>query len=118
MSTYTCGVASINSVADYLEEQKRMLLAAKREELAGLRFSIILTAEWEALEILPASRRADLRTELSNLRSLYLDKIDEFAMVFCVQTAMKTKEEVEHTVAIPDDMIDSIMSMESDQLYF
>ena len=118
MPTYMCDDASVNSVADSIKKQKKLLLAAKREELAGLRFSIILTAQWEASDTLPADRRAELRTELFNLRSLYLDKIDEIAMSFGVQKAIQTKEEIERTVAIPNDMTPDMMPIESEQLYF
>ena len=120
MSTYTCGVASINSVADYLEEPKRMLLAAKREELAGLRFSIILTARWETAAGEDLERRNELRAELADLRREYSQKVDYLAMTFGIQSAMDAKEEVERSVVVPLGMeLDfSIAQGEDDGLYF
>lgn len=116
MSTYTCDVESIHSVAGCIEKQNKRLLALKRGELAGIRFLIVLTGKWEAWDSLPLGRRADLRTELFNLRALYLDKLDEIALEFGVQTAIEIKDEVEHTVAIPIDMTPAIMPIESEQL--
>lgn len=46
-------------------------------------------------------RRAELRDELALLRKHYGNKIDEIAMTYCVQQAMKTKKEVERTVIVP-----------------
>ena len=45
-------------------------------------------------------RRAELRDELVLLRKHYGDKVDEIAMTFGVQKAMKTKEQVERTGAL------------------
>jgi hypothetical protein len=118
MSTYPQDAASMNIVADYLEEKRKQTLAANTEELAGLRFSILLTSKWTVSESLGDERRAELRTELSNLRSLYLDKIDAIAMAFGVQIAMETKEEIERDVAVPDGMGEYVLPMDTDQLYF
>ena len=127
MSTYAYGVESVHSAGGYIENQekrqlviekrKKRMLALKRDELAGIRFSVVLTAQWEASDTLPPARRAILRTELSSLRAEYLDKLDEIAMACGVQMAIATREEVESTVAIPADMTPSVMPMEWDQLY-
>jgi len=127
MSTYTCGVPSIPSVAGYIESpelkqsaierRKKRILALKREELAGIRFSIVLTAQWEALDTLPPPRRAELRAELFSLRAHYLDKLDEIAMACGVQAAIAAREEVERTVALPPGMTPSAMPIQWDRLY-
>ena len=118
MSTHILDTASIKPTARSLDELESALLAAQTDELAGLRFSLLLTGKWEASDTLPAERRAELREELSNLRSLYLDQIDEIAMTFGVQTAIDVKEEIECTVAIPDDMRPSEMPLDQEELYF
>jgi len=118
MSTQFLDTASIQPTARSLDELERALLVAQTDELAGLRFSILLTGKWEASDLLPAERRAELRDELANLRSLYLDQIDEIAMTFGVQAAIDVKEETERTVVIPDDMRPSEMPLDREELYF
>ncbi len=118
MSTYPQDTASMNIVADYLEEQRKLSLAANTEELAGLRFSILLTGKWALSESLEDDRRAELRDELSNLRTLFIEKIDEIAMEFGVQIAIETKEEIEREVAVPDEMRECVLPADTDQLYF
>jgi hypothetical protein len=119
MSTSSQDTASMNTVvADYLEEKRKLTLAAKTEELAGLRFSILLTSKWTVSESLADERRAELRTELSNLRSLYVEKIDEIAMAFGVQVAIEAKEEIEHEVFVPEEMNECVLPMDTDQLHF
>jgi hypothetical protein len=118
MSIYACDVVSNRSVADYLEEQKKIMLAAKLDELAGMRFSIILTAKWQGSDEITAERRYELQTELSILRSLYLNELDEIAMTFGVEKAIAAKEEIERTVTVPDDMATAMILVEPDQLYF
>jgi len=89
-------------------------LASAIEELARLRFSIILTARWEAAETEDADRRDDLRAELADLRIHYSDQIDQIAMTYGVQQAMDAKNEVEHNVFVPRDS----SLPEKDQLYY
>ncbi|MGA8780719.1 MAG: hypothetical protein WB567_08245, partial [Terracidiphilus sp.] len=48
----------------YIEEKQEQLLAAVAEELAGLRFSIVLTARWEGDRDEDPKRRKELRAEL------------------------------------------------------
>jgi hypothetical protein len=92
----TMGQASI-----YVRETRDELLEYDKEELGALRFSIILTARWESSDYETPERRAELREDLVLLRKHYNDKIDEIAMSFGVEPAMKAKEEVERTVIVP-----------------
>lgn len=80
------------------------MLAYETEELAALRFSIILTARWEASNDEDPQQRAELRADLSLLRRHFDDKIDEMAMTFGVEEAMKSKDRVERTVVVPRDL--------------
>jgi hypothetical protein len=93
--------ATIDPVSQYIRETRDALLAYETEELAALRFSIILTARWEASDDEAPDRRVELRDELALLRRHYGNKIDEIAMTYGVQQAMKTKEEVERAVIVP-----------------
>ena len=76
-------------------------LAASIEELARLRFSIVLTANWEAHGSEDALSRKELRDDLDQLRALYFEKIDRIAMTFGVQQAMDAKDEVERRITVP-----------------
>jgi hypothetical protein len=96
---------SVNGQATrYIRETSIELLDYETEELAALRFSIILTVRWAASEDEVPERRAELRDELALLRRHYGDKIDEIAMTFGVQKAMETQNEVERTVVVPCDV--------------
>jgi hypothetical protein len=88
----------------YIKESREALLSYETEELAALRFSVILTARWEASEDEDPEERAGLRADLSLLRRHYGDKIDEIAMTFGVEEAIKAKDQVERTVVVPRDM--------------
>jgi hypothetical protein len=94
-------LASIGPASRYVLETREELLTYETEELAAVRFSIILTARWVASDDEAPERRAELRSELELLRKHYGDKIDEIAMTFGVQQAMQTKDEVERTVVVP-----------------
>jgi hypothetical protein len=96
--------AAIGSASLYVRETRDELLAYDKDELAALRFSIILTARWEASDLEDPEHRAELRADLTLLRKHYGDKIDEIAMTFGIDEAMKTKEVVERTVTVPRDM--------------
>jgi hypothetical protein len=76
-------------------------LASAREELARLRYMVILTARWESSDSLDSRRRVQLRADLDQLRSLYSRKIDEIAMTFGIQQAMEAKEHVERSITVP-----------------
>jgi hypothetical protein len=95
--------ASIGPASRYIRESRDVLLAYDIEELAVLRFSIILTARWADSDSEPPPRRAELREELALLRKHFGDKIDEIAMTFGVVSAIKAKEEVERTVIVPTE---------------
>ena len=88
----------------YVKESREAMLAYETEELAALRFSIILTARWEASDDEDPEQRAELRADLLLLRRHYGDKIDELAMTFGVEEAMRAKDDVERTVVVPRDM--------------
>lgn len=88
----------------YIRETSAELLDYETEELAALRFSIVLTARWADSEDEPPERRAELRDELELLRQHYGDKIDEIAMTFGVQKAMEAQNQVERTVIVPRDV--------------
>ncbi len=96
--------ATISPAFRYIRETREVLLAYETEELAALRFSIILTARWEASNDEAPERRAELRDELAFLRKHYGDKVDEIAMTYGIQQAMETKEEVERTIIVPRDI--------------
>ena len=98
----------------YIRETRDALLAYEAEELAALRFSIILTARWEASEDESPEQRAELRADLELLRLHYGDKIDEIAMTFGVKEAMKAKEHVEHTVVAPHEMKPIVIQREAE----
>jgi hypothetical protein len=97
-------LATIGPASRYIRETRIELLDYEKEELAALRFSIILTARWAASDDESPERRAELRDELELLRRHYDDKIDEIAMTFGVQPAMETQNEVERTVVVPIDL--------------
>lgn len=108
MSTQTLlaplDLALMNPASRYLHESREHMLIYQTEELAALRFSIILTARWEASGDEEPSRRAELRSELAMLRKYYGDKIDDIAMTFGVEQAMKAKQEVERSVTLPSEV--------------
>ena len=94
-------LATIGPASRYIRETRDELLTYETEELAAVRFSIILTARWAASDDETPERRAELRGELELLRKHYGDKIDEIAMTFGVQQAIETRDEVERTVVVP-----------------
>jgi hypothetical protein len=101
MSTHLLDAVSFGPASRYAREKQETLLATSTEELARLRFAIILAARWEALVSEDLDRRNELSAKLSDLRRQYSLKIDEIAMSFGVQNAMNAKEEVERTVTVP-----------------
>ncbi len=96
--------ASTSPASPYIRESRETLLAYEIEELAVLRFSIILTARWEGSENEGPQRRKQLRGELALLRKHYGDKIDDIAMTFGIEHAMTAKEEVERSVIVPPEI--------------
>jgi hypothetical protein len=95
--------AVIGPASRYMRETRDALLAYDTEELAALRFSIILTARWAASEGEDPERRAELREDLATLRKHYEDMVDEIAMTFGVEEAINAKEEVERSVVVPTE---------------
>jgi hypothetical protein len=118
MPTHLLDEVSTGPASRFAHEKHEASLAAETEELAGLRFSIILTALWEASANVDVEHRNQLRSELAGLRCHYSQKIDEIAMTFGVQNAMKAQKEVEHTVAIPPGMKPLMTPTEDNHLYF
>lgn len=88
-------------VNPYLEEGQDATLATATEALARLRFSILLTARWEAEETGDAERRGELRDELARIRAQYFERIDDIAMTYGVQQAMDAQQDVERSVTLP-----------------
>jgi hypothetical protein len=76
-------------------------LEASIDELASLRFSIILTARFVNSPSQTEGRREELSARLAALRRQYSEKIDEIAMTLSVQAAMDAKDKVERTVSAP-----------------
>jgi hypothetical protein len=97
-------LAANGPASRYIRETSIELLNYETEELAALRFSIILTARWAASDNETPERRAELREELELLRRHYGDKVDEIAMTFGVQQAMERQNQVERTVIVPRDV--------------
>jgi hypothetical protein len=97
-------LTAIGPASRYIRETSIELLDYETEELAALRFSIILTARWADSENETRERRAELRNELALLRKHYGDKVDEIAMTFGVEQGMKAQSEVERTVVVPRDL--------------
>jgi hypothetical protein len=118
MSTSVLDAAPIVPASVYIRLKHETNVAAMTQELASLRFSIILLARWEASRSVDLDNLAELRTELAHLRALYFDKIDEMAMIFGIKQALATKESVERTVTVPKDMMPPMKKKEQEQLYF
>lgn len=118
MSTAVLNPAPIMPACVYVRLKHETNLAAMTQELASLRFSIILLARWESSRGIDRESLAELRTELAELRTLYSDKIDEIAMTFSVQQAMDTKQNVERTVTVPADMVPPMKGTEQTQPHF
>jgi hypothetical protein len=101
MISYLLDEVSAGSATRFAQESGEGPLATSIDELAGLRFSIILTARWETSASGDWELRDDLRGRLARLRRDYSNKIDEIAMSFGVQFAMDAKEEVERSMYVP-----------------
>jgi hypothetical protein len=93
--------AALVPASVHVRLKRETSLAAMTQELASLRFSILVLARWEATHCVDGASMAELRRELVELRTLYEDKIDTLAMTFGVQQAMATKAAVERSVAVP-----------------
>lgn len=94
-------------------------IATCTEELAALRYLVILNARWASSDSLERERRKELRRELARLRRRYSDKIDEIAMTFGIQPAMDAKTNVERHVTVPRGVNPPASACEEDtELYF
>ena len=101
MSNHTLDAVLTGSDCRRAPDKLKTTLTTNIDELAGLRFSILITARWEESEDETEEQRAQLRDELVLLRSLYFDKIDQIAMNFGVRHAMNAQREVERKVNLP-----------------
>jgi|HubBroStandDraft_5_1064220.scaffolds.fasta_scaffold19055_2 hypothetical protein len=118
MSTAVLDTAALIPASLHARLRREANFSAFLEELAGLRFSIVLLARWQASGYVDEENRAELCHELARLRSLYFDTIDEMAMTFSVQQAMDAQNEVERTVEVPCDMMPPLATREDEQLFF
>ena len=118
MSTAITEPAALIPASLYARLRRESTLDAFHQELAGIRFSIVLLSRWRSSPGLDAANRAELREELTHLRSLYLDTLDELAMAFGVQRAIETRQEVERTVEVPRGMMPPLSDSEDDSREF
>jgi hypothetical protein len=118
MSTAVLAAAPIVPASVYVRLKHETNLAAMTQELASLRFSIILLARWEASRAVDQENLVELRDELAHLRELYCEKVDDIAMTFSVQQAINAKENVERVVTVPNNMMPPMKRQEQEQLYF
>ena len=96
--------SQMGPTALFVKETREAMLAYEIADLAALRFSILLTVRWEAAHDQDPQQCAELRSDLAILRGHYDAKIDEIALTFGVEDAMKAQEDVERTVVVPRDM--------------
>jgi hypothetical protein len=118
MSTAVLDRAALIPATLYARLRREPNRSAFLEELASLRFSIVLLARWQASDYVEKENRDELCHELARLRSLYFDTIDEMAMAFGVQQAMNAQKQVERTVEVPPDMLPPVSAGEDGQQYF
>jgi hypothetical protein len=105
MSSLTPAVLLIDPDSRYAYDDAEALLAGSTDQLAHLRFTIILVARWEPSSSVTPRRRKELRAELTRLRCLSLGMVDELAMAYGVHQALMTRNYVERTVCIPKCML-------------
>jgi hypothetical protein len=115
MSIHLLDAIATCPASRFLREKQENLLQAATKELATMRYSIVLTAKWEAAASRDPERRDDLRAELVDLRRQYSHKIDEIAMTFSVQSAMDAVKQAERTAARPPAMEFEITPPEDDE---
>jgi molecular chaperone DnaK (HSP70) len=118
MSVFMSDAISTCPASRSEHEKEETSLAATINDLAVLRFSIVVTAKWEVAESEDTERRTELRTELSNLRHLYFEKLDQIAMTFGVEQAMKAKEEVEGNFKTSREIKPAMTPSDAGPLYF
>jgi len=94
------GVDSIGPATRFVQEKQQEQLASDVEELANIRFSIVITSKWANSPDEEPERRRELRDELDSLRYRYYDKIDRIAMAHGVPEAMIARDEVESRITI------------------
>jgi hypothetical protein len=94
------GVDSLGPATRFVQEKQQEQLACDVEELANIRFSIVITSKWANSPDEEPERRKELRDELDSLRYRYYDKIDRIAMAYGVPEAMIARDEVERRITI------------------
>jgi hypothetical protein len=82
-------------------DRRQASLSGVVEQLAGLRFSILLSGKWLGSVVLTGQARTELLDELRQLRLRYSNKIDEIAINYGVQAAIEAQEGVERQVTVP-----------------
>jgi hypothetical protein len=90
--------------ARYVHDSRQVSLSDAVEQLASLRFAIVLSARWESSGFLSGHARTELRDELRQLRWKYSHKIDEIAINYGVQAAIDAQEGVEREVVVPKNI--------------
>ena len=88
----------------YVFDHQQAGLSGVVEQLAGLRFSILLSAKWLGSDVLTGHARTELQDELRQLRTRYSNKIDEIAINYGVRAAMLAQAGVEREVGVPKNM--------------
>jgi hypothetical protein len=92
------------SASNHVLEHRPDSLSGAVEQLAGLRFSILLSAKWLGSGALTGHARTELQDELRQLRTRYSNKIDEIAINYGVRAAMLAQAGVEREVGVPKNM--------------
>lgn len=105
MSTFIVDTPSSWTFDPFENEASRNLFSSHVREISDLRFKIVLTATWEASKNLPDARRGALKYELRRLRESYMDALDDLAMTFGVDNAIRAQSQVERSVRVPPDML-------------
>jgi hypothetical protein len=111
------GVDSPGPATRFVQEKQQEQLASDVEELANIRFSIVITAKWAGSPDEEPERRKELRDELDSLRYRYYDKIDRIAMTYGVSEAMIARDEVERriTIELTKNLADAVAGDDDEQ---
>lgn len=114
MISRTFYAASTDSIPRSLLNRTENSLAARIDELASLRFSLMLAARYADSENQKVGHRDELRARLKVLRRQYSEKIDEIAIGLSATDTMRVLEQVEQNVVIPRGIQLSIESLEEE----
>ena len=113
------GVDSLGPATRFVQEKQQEQLACDVEELANIRFSIVITSKWANQPDEEPERRRELRDELDSLRYRYYDKIDRIAMSHGVSEAMIARDEVERriTIELTKNLADAVAGDENEERF-